>query len=127
MAEQSALNFNWKMDKPQIQVRAIVLADKTLFIAGPPDIVDEEKAFFALDDDAVLAKLSEQSELLRGKDGARLWAVSAKDGRKLSELRLDSLPVWDGMIAAGGKLYLTTMNGEVACFSGKAEQSALLR
>ena len=89
--------------------------------------MDEEKAFFALDDDAVLAKLSEQSELLRGKDGARLWAVSAKDGRKLSELRLDSLPVWDGMIAAGGKLYLTTMNGEVACFSGKAEQSALLR
>jgi len=115
---QSALGYQWKMDKPDIQVRAMVLADKTLFIAGPPDIVDEEEAFFALSDAEVLAQLAEQNALLEGRDGARLWAVSAKDGKKLSEFRLDSLPVWDGMIASGGKLFLTTMNGEVACLSG---------
>ncbi len=76
------------------------IGGQTLFIAGPPDVVDEEEAFFALNDAEVLAKLAEQSELLKGKDGARLWAVSAGNGRKLSELKLDSLPVWDGMIAA---------------------------
>ena len=106
-------------------MRALVLADKTLFIAGPPDVVDEEAAFFALDDAEVLAKLAEQSELLRGKDGARLWAVSAGNGKRLSEIKLDSLPVWDGMIAANGKLYMATMKGEVACFAENTEMAAL--
>jgi hypothetical protein len=97
----------------------MVLADKTLFVAGPPDIVDEEENFFILDDADALAKLAEQKELLRGKEGAVMWAVSALDGKKLSEYKLDSLPVWDGMIASGGNLYITTMNGEVIRYSGK--------
>jgi outer membrane protein assembly factor BamB len=127
LAEQSALNFKWKVDKPDIQVRALVLADDILFIAGPPDVVDEEEAFFALDDAEVLTKLAEQSELLRGKDGSRLWAVSARNGKRLSELRLDSLPVWDGMIAADGKLYMATTNGEVVCFAENTELASLER
>ena len=36
---------------------------------------------------------------------------------KLFEYRLDSLPVWDGMIAADGKLYLTTMSGDITCLA----------
>jgi outer membrane protein assembly factor BamB len=119
--DQSAVDFKWQMDKPDIQVRAMVLAGKTLFIAGPPDVVDEEKAFFAFNDAAIQQKLAEQSAMLQGKDGARLWAVSAEDGKKLTEYKLDSLPVWDGMIASGGKLYLTTMNGDVACLSDKGK------
>jgi outer membrane protein assembly factor BamB len=119
MAEQTAVKFKWQVDKPPLQVRAMVLANKTLFIAGPPDIVDEEDAFFRLSDSAVLEKLAEQSALFEGKNGASMWAVSAKDGKRLAEYKLDSLPVWDGMVASGGKLYLSTMNGEVACFSEK--------
>ncbi|MBN2318146.1 MAG: PQQ-binding-like beta-propeller repeat protein [Acidobacteria bacterium] len=119
--EQTAVQFKWKIDEPPLRARAMVLADNTLFVAGPPDIVDEEAAFFALDEEAVRRKLAEQSELLRGKEGALLWAVSAADGKKLSEYKLDSLPVWDGMVASGGSLYLATMTGEVACYSGKGE------
>lgn len=118
-ADQSALDFKWQVDKPEIQVRAMVVADKTLFIAGPPDVVDEEEAFFAMGDAAILEKLAEQSELLKGKDGARLWAVSTQNGERLSEYRLDSLPVWDGLIAADNKLYMTTMNGDVICLAEK--------
>jgi len=59
--------------------------------------------------------------LLKGKDGARVWAVSAESGKRLSEYRLDSLPVWDGMIAANGKLYLSTMDGEVACLAANTD------
>ncbi len=118
-ADQSALSFKWQVDKPDIQVRAMVVADKTLFVAGPPDVVDEEKAFFAMDDAAILEQLAKQSELLKGKDGARIWAVSTQNGERLSEYRLDSLPVWDGMIAAHEKLYLTTMNGDIACLAEK--------
>jgi hypothetical protein len=116
-ADQSALNFKWQLDKPDIQVRALVVADKTLFIAGPPDVVDEEEAFFAMDDSEILKKLAEQSELLKGKDGARLWAVSTQTGEKLAEYKLDSLPVWDGMIAANSMLYMTTMDGNITCFA----------
>jgi outer membrane protein assembly factor BamB len=116
-ADQTAVNYKWLVDKPPLQVRAMALADKTLFIAGPPDVVDEEAAFFALDDATVLEKLAEQSALLEGKGGAVLWAVSTIDGQKLAECQLDSLPAWDGMIVAGGKLYLTTMNGDALCFS----------
>jgi outer membrane protein assembly factor BamB len=116
-ADQSALDYKWQVDKPDIQARAIVVADETLFIAGPPDVVDEEDAFFTMDDESILAKLAEQSELLKGKDGGRLWAISTQNGKRLAEYKLDSLPVWDGMIAANGKLYLTTMNGDVMCFA----------
>jgi outer membrane protein assembly factor BamB len=121
LADQTAVNFKWRVDKPAIQARAMVLADKTLFVAGPPDIVDEEKAFFALSDAEVLKELAEQSALLHGKEGALLWAISAQNGKKLAEYKLDSLPVWDGMIASSGKLYLTTMTGEVACLSEKED------
>ena len=38
----SAVQFKWQVDKPDIFARAMVLADKTLFVAGPPDILDEE-------------------------------------------------------------------------------------
>ncbi|MEJ2111630.1 MAG: hypothetical protein P8Z37_17320 [Acidobacteriota bacterium] len=119
--EQTAVRYKWKSDKPPLQVRAMVLANDTLFVAGPPDIVDEEEAFFALDDDAILKKLAEQSELLKGKEGGLMWAVSAKNGHKLSEYKLDDLPVWDGMVATEGRLFMTTMNGEIACFSEKGD------
>ena len=45
--------------------------------------------------------------------------VSAEDGKKRSELKLDGLPAWDGLIAARGRLFLTMNNGTVVCFSGK--------
>ena len=117
--EQTAVQFKWKIDEPPFQVRALALAEKTLFVAGPPDIMSEEEAFFAMDDAAIQEKLAEQSALLRGKQGGIMWAVSARTGKKLSEYKLDTLPVWDGMAAADGKLYMTTMNGEVQCFSAK--------
>jgi len=119
LADRSALNFKWMMDQPDLQVRAMVLADKTLFVAGPPDVVDEEAASFKLDDPEVQKNLAEQNAMLEGRSGALVWAVSASDGKKLAEHKIESLPVWDGMIAVGGKLYLATMNGEVVCFSEK--------
>lgn len=117
--EQTAVQFKWKIDEPPFQARALALAGKTLFVAGPPDIMSEEEAFFAMDDTAIQEKLAEQSALLRGKGGGIMWAVSALTGKKLSEYNLDTLPVWDGMAVAAGKLYMTTMNGEVYCYSGK--------
>jgi hypothetical protein len=118
LEEQTAVKFKWTVEEPPLQVRALVLANKTLFISGPPDIVNEEDAFWALADKRVLAKLAEQSEMNKGKNGCLMWAVSAATGKKLAEYKLASLPVWDGMVAANGKLYMTTLQGDVLSFAG---------
>ncbi len=51
-----------------------------------------------------------------GVPGAMLWAVAAKDGSRISEIKHDALPVWDGMVAARGRLYLSTIDGRLTCF-----------
>jgi len=72
-----------------IQVRAMVLADKVLFVAGPQES-DE-------------------------KQGALLMAISASDGTELAQYRLDSSPVFDGMAAAYGRLYVSMNDGSLLC------------
>jgi len=109
--------YEWSCSVP-LFVRAMVLADKTLFIAGPPDILDEEEAFRRVGDPKMDEKLAEQDAVLNGEKGAVLWAVSAEDGKKLAEHKLDSLPVFDSLIATDGRLYLATTDGEIICFQG---------
>jgi hypothetical protein len=53
-----------------------------------------------------------------GRLGARLVSVSAKDGKKLAERTLDSPPVFDGMIAAGGRLLVALEDGSLVCLTG---------
>ena len=48
-----------------------------------------------------------------------LRAVSAADGKKLAEVKLDSPPVFDGMAAAGGRLYISLEDGRIVCMEGK--------
>jgi hypothetical protein len=45
--------------------------------------------------------------------------VSAIDGKTLFELHVNSLPVWDGMAAANGRLYFSTIAGNVHCLAGQ--------
>jgi hypothetical protein len=52
--------------------------------------------------------------------GGILWAVAAEDGKKLSELKLASPPVHDGLIAAAGRLFLATLDGKLLCLRGVA-------
>ena len=51
--------------------------------------------------------------------GARLVAVSAADGKKLSETPLECPPVFDGMIAAGGRLFASLQDGSVVSLAAK--------
>ncbi len=110
--------YYWSREAP-LYVRAMVLADKTLFIAGPPDIIDEEQIFKNPDAAGIAKKLREQTSALDGQKGALLHVVSASDGKKLAEYKLETVPVFDGMAAANGRLYLSMKNGRVQCFEGK--------
>jgi len=51
--------------------------------------------------------------------GSLLLAVSAKDGAKLAEYKLDALPVFDTITAANGRLYFATTDGKVRCYIAK--------
>ena len=111
---------HWTSDVPLL-VRAMVLAEQTLFIAGPPDVMDEEESFERVmaRDDAVQARLAEQDAILEGSRGALLRAISANDGKKQAEYKLPALPVWDGMVAANGRLYIASEDGSVSCLAGR--------
>ena len=115
-APGTGLKHKWAHDIP-LWPRAMVLADKTLFIAGPPDIVNEDEVHRRMGEPGVRKKLAEQDAALLGAKGAALWAVSTEDGTKLAEYTLDFLPTFDGMIASGGRLYLVTKDGRIVCMS----------
>ncbi|NQT36310.1 MAG: PQQ-binding-like beta-propeller repeat protein, partial [Planctomycetes bacterium] len=98
---KTPVDHEWTAKLP-FQARAMLLGGKTLYIAGWPDVVDP----------------NDPQAAPEGRKGGLLWTVSAEDGAKLSEQRLDSPPVFDGMAAAGGKLYMATKDGKIHCFGG---------
>jgi len=60
--------------------------------------------------------IAEQAEFLEGNDEQYLRVYSKKDGSKLSELKLDAKPAFDGMAVAHGNVFISTETGEVHCF-----------
>jgi len=98
-AAKPAKQYRWTTKLP-VLARAMLLAGDTLFLAGPPD-------FFATDDPA---------GALEGKRGGTLMAVSTSNGQSLAEYPLESPPVFDGLAAARGRLYLATADGQVTCY-----------
>ena len=105
----------WSSALP-VLVRAMVLTPDTLFLAGPPDILDEEQLNFHRNDPELQAKAAEQADAWQGSKGGVLMAVATGDGAKLAEYKLDDLPTFDGMAAAKGKLFASLENGGIVCF-----------
>jgi hypothetical protein len=86
-----------------VRVRAMVKAGDTLFVAGAPDVLDPDDPFAAFE----------------GRKGGQLVALAADGGAKLSEIELEDPPVFDGLIAAGGRLFATLRDGSVICVGPK--------
>jgi outer membrane protein assembly factor BamB len=82
-----------------IRVRAMILANNILFVAGPLA-------------DTVFGP-QEPDE----KQEALLMAISASDGTELAQYQLDSSPVFDGMAAAYGRLYVSMEDGSLLCLA----------
>jgi hypothetical protein len=66
----------------------------------------------------VEAELVEYESAYAGTEGATLHAVSAGTGENLAEYALKAPPVFDGLIAARGRLYMALEDGRVVCMSG---------
>ena len=113
----TTVDYNWKMSHPPVVVRAMVVTDGELLVAGPPDVVDE-KEMWGRSNEAIFArKMSEQAAALAGQRGARLWVLDKRSGRKTADYPLDSPPVFDGMIVAGGRVLLATTDGRLQCWA----------
>jgi len=108
----TTVQAEWNEDVP-ILVRAMVLAGKTLFLAGPPDLIDEPKTLATFETPETQQLLARQAAALEGSEGAVLRTVSATDGKTLAERKLDAAPVFDGMIAAGQRIYYATTDGQI--------------
>jgi outer membrane protein assembly factor BamB len=86
-----------------VRVEAMVLAGDTLFVAGPPDAIPEDDPLAALE----------------GRMGGILKALSARDGAPIARYPLPSQPVFDGLIAAAGRLMISTQDGYITCMGNK--------
>ncbi len=98
--------WSWSVDLP-LHPRAMLRAGEVLVLAGTPLPSDPK------------ADPEELAACFEGKRGGRLLVASAKDGRPLNEQELTAPPVWDGLAAAYGQLFLTTTDGQVVCLAGE--------
>lgn len=96
LAGERGVRFQWWNQVP-IQVWAMVRTDDALFIAGPP------------------GRETVTPAALEGGTDAVLLAIAPDDGRVLAEWPLPAAPVWDGMAAASGNLYLSLTNAQLLC------------
>ena len=107
----------WNLVVP-VQMRAMVMAANTVFVAGRldpdlPQIKGEKDKYRVFQ---IFTELSD--EVVSPREG-RLLSFSATDGKKLGELKLSAPPVFDGMAAAGGRLYVSCRDGTLRCFGKK--------
>jgi len=89
----------WQIRLP-VRVVAMVRAGSVLFAAGTPDVLDKTDPYAAH----------------RGARDGVMKAISAADGKILAEYKLPTAPVYDGLSAANGRLYLSTVTGRIICF-----------
>ncbi len=90
--------------KTLVQFRAMVLAGDVLFAAGWKDSV----------------KIFEKDPFTPNEP--ILTVISTTDGKTLKQYPLEADPVFDGMAAAQGKLYLAQKNGAIICLGKKKPQ-----
>jgi hypothetical protein len=84
-----------------VYVTAMALTPKVLFVAGRKgDIETSLEAF-------------------RGELGSGLEAVSPETGARLGEWKLVYPPVFDGLIAARGNVYLADIKGRLICWKSR--------
>ena len=95
------LGAAWSHRVP-VRVRALVATGGRLFAAGPPDVIDPDDPLGAFE----------------GRLGGMLWVYAAGTGEKLGEYDLDSPPEFNGMAAAGERLFICTTDGRVVCMGG---------
>jgi len=87
-----------------VRVTSMLIASDQLVVAGPP----EKKE---LDPKDPLGTYE-------GRKGGVIWIFSTTTGEKIKEYKLEAPPIFNGLIAANGRLYWSTTDGKVICYEG---------
>ncbi len=74
-------------------------AQRLLFVAGWVALEGEDEMYAAM----------------AGRRGGVLEVYDADTGTRLANHSLSSVPIFDGMAAAGGKLFMSHRNGTIEC------------
>ena len=91
----------WMTEVP-LRAEAMVLTKACVVLAGPPDVLDAKNPLAAFE----------------GRAGGRIVVYARASGKKTAEVKLASPPVFDGLAAANGNLYVSTRDGKVVCVGG---------
>jgi outer membrane protein assembly factor BamB len=89
----------WQQYLP-VRIEAMALTSDTLFAAGPPDVLDAADPLGALE----------------GRQGGVLLAIDPTTGEQVSQAQIPSPPRFDGMAAAGHRLFLVTRDGKLTAW-----------
>ena len=90
------------MTEVPLRAEAMVLTRDCVVLAGPPDVLDAKDPQAAFE----------------GRAGGIVAVYARTSGKKAGEVKLASPPVFDGLAAANGNLYVSTRDGKVVCVSG---------
>lgn len=124
------ITMQWSEDIP-VLVKGMTVACDKLVVAGPsfelhPSsyLVDPATNRIRLDsalDDASAADaaIEKAHRGLTGEEDARLIVLTKTTGREEANIPLASGPVFDGVMAASGRLYICREDGVVSCFGEK--------
>jgi hypothetical protein len=66
-----------------VPLRAMLLSEQTLIVAGPPDLIDEEEAARNKGEESMERLLADQLSALCGGRGALMKAFSTETGERL--------------------------------------------
>jgi hypothetical protein len=91
------------LERVPVRIRAMVLAGGRLFVAGPPDVVDPKDPLGAFED----------------RKGGLLYLMDVATGKKLAEHKLAAPPGFNGIAAAGKRLFVSTTKGEIVCLGAR--------
>ena len=89
----------WTSSIP-IKAKSLLIGANNIYTSGVRDQVDENDPWAHYD----------------GRKGGMLAIHSKSDGKLIKEIALESPPVFDGLAAAGNKLFISCKDGSVLCF-----------
>lgn len=92
--------YVWSSRIP-IRAQSLLVADNCLYLAGMRDAVDEKDRWAHVE----------------GRMGGVLAVYARADGKKLYEIPLSSAPVFDGLSASNGSVFLVTRDGNIRCYN----------
>ncbi|MBN2450019.1 MAG: PQQ-binding-like beta-propeller repeat protein, partial [Lentisphaeria bacterium] len=96
-------------DTSPLRVRALVAGTGRVAVAGVPDAGEKDADILAW------RNPGEAVAGFSGAKGALLRVVRAVDGSHVGEMPLAAAPVFDGLAAARGRLFLALRDGTVVC------------